>query len=139
MPLDNPKAGYNYAVEFQSSAIPWVLSGNAPASGSATAPVQFEFPRVSRYITISNRDVAYSGSLSIGFTRNGILSGNRFVVQGGQTQTFDLRVKTIFIQSESTASIPYTLSVGLTNIQTYMMPTLTGTLGDGTAGWQGVG
>lgn len=52
MSLNNPQGGLGYAAEFQSSALPFVTSSTAPAAGS---PVRFDFPKVSRFITVTDR------------------------------------------------------------------------------------
>lgn len=136
MPLDNPNGGVGYAAEFQSSALPWVTSSVAPASGS---PVRYDFAKVARFITISNRDATASNSMSVGFTYNGIKnSNNKFIISGGQTVTFELRVKSIWVQGEG-GTPNYSIVAGLTTINAKDMPTLSGTLENGSAGWPGVG
>ncbi len=141
MSLGNPNSGIGSVAEFQSSALPWVTSSVAPAAGS---PVRFDFPKVTKFIMVSNRDATFSNSLSIAFTRNGIISGTggmgqqKYILQGGQFQTFELRVKELFLQGE-TGTPPYSVCAGLTNINSSNMPALTGTLSDNSAGWQNIG
>lgn len=136
MTFSNPKSGLNLVAEYQSSALPFVTSSTAPASGS---PVRISFPKISRSVTISNRDSAVSASLSFGFTRAGVVStNNKYILNGGQSVTLELRVKEIWLQGEVTTPA-YSLCAGLTNIDASLMPVLTGTLPDATAGWQGVG
>lgn len=141
MTFDNPKGGIGYAAEFQSSALPWVTSSLSPAAGS---PVRLDFPKVTRFIVINNRDSTFGNSLSIGFTRNGVISGSgglgqqKFVLQGGQAVTLELRVKEIWLQGE-TGTPSYSLLAGLTNIDRNNMPLLSGTLPDGSPGWTGIG
>ena len=141
MSLGNPNSGIGSVAEFQSSALPWVTSSVAPAAGS---PVRFDFPKVTRFITVSNRDTAFSSSLSVAFTRNGIISGTggmgqqKYILHGGQFDTFELRVKELFLQGE-TGTPPYSVCAGLTNISSMNMPVLTGTLPNGDPGWSGVG
>lgn len=136
MTNNNPKGGLGYAAEFQSSALPFVTSSQAPASGS---PVRVDFPKVTRFITVSNSDATATNTMSFGFTRNGlVLSGNKFIVRGGQSITLELRVRELWIQGEA-ASPAYSLLAGLTNIDRSMMPVLTGTFANGDAGWLGVG
>lgn len=137
MPLDNPKGGFGYAAEFQSSALPWVTSSVAPAAGS---PVQFQFPKVTRFITVMNRSA--SGSISFGFTRNGVtFSNNKFILMASASISLEVRIKDLWLQDEAApGASPYTLFAGLTNIDRMQMPFLSGTLSDGvTAGWLGVG
>lgn len=133
--LDNPKTGYSYAGEFQSSAIPWLTSSVAPAVGS---PVRHDFPKVTRFITVSNRDTS-TNTLSFGFTFNGIKFNNKkFVLNAGQSVTLELRVKSLWLQGE-TGTPNYSLMAGLTTVDARDMQTLTGSLDDGTTGWVGVG
>lgn len=133
--FDNPRSGIGYAAEFQTSALPWLTSSAAPASGS---PVRYDFAKVTRFITIQNRDPATTGSISFGFTRNGlILSNNKFILNGGQQVTLELRVKNIFIQGE-VGTGPFSLCAGLTTVDSSMMPLLSGTA-SGSVGWDGVG
>lgn len=136
MSLNNPQGGLGYAAEFQSSALPFVTSAIAPAVGS---PVRYDFAKVSRFITLTNRDATFTNSLSFGFTYAGIVSTNhKYVLMGGQSITLELRIKSLWIQGE-TGTPAYSLCAGLTNIDARNMPVLSGTLPDGTAGWDGVG
>ncbi len=135
MPMDNPKSGFGFAAEFQSSALPWVTSSIAPATGS---PVRFDFPKVTRFVTVANTG-ASSGSLSFGFTRRGVTtSNNKFILTGGQTLTVEIRIKELWLQSEA-ALPPFSVFAGLTTVDARDMPLLSGTLHDGTPGWTGVG
>lgn len=135
MSLDNPRSGLNAAAEFQASALPWVTSSVAPAAGS---PVEFRFPKVTRFITVSNRDATFANSLSIAFTRGGIISGSggigqqKYLLHGGQAATFELRVKSLFLQGEN-GTPPFSIMAGLTNVDASMMPILTG------SSWENIG
>lgn len=132
MSLDNPKGGLGYAAEFQSSALPWVTSSVAPASGS---PYRIDFPKVTRFITVMN---AGDSALSVGFTRNGVLGNNKVILGLSQSICLEVRVKHLFLQGEG-GTPNYSICAGLTTIDARDMPHLTGTLPDGSAGWQGVG
>lgn len=134
--LDNPKGGPGYAAEFQSSALPYVTSSTAPASGS---PVCFSFPKITRFVSVINRDTTPTNTLSFGFTRNGVVStNNKYTLTGGKEILLELRVTKLWLQGE-TGTPPYSVCAGLTNISSNMYPTLTGTLSDGSPGWDGVG
>jgi hypothetical protein len=135
MPLDNPKSGFGYAAEFQSSALPWVTSSVAPAAGS---PVRLDFQKVSRFITVTNRG-STTDTLSFGFTERGVKSSNnKYILSIGQSITLEVRVKSLWLQGES-GTPPYSVFAGLTTVAAKDMPLLSGTLDDGTAGWPGVG
>lgn len=131
----NPDSGIGSAPEFQSSALPYVVSATAPAAGS---PVQYRFPKVTRFITISNRDATASNSMSIGFTRNGVIGNNKFFLMGSQSITLELRIRDLWVQGEG-GTPTYSICAGLTNVDRRNMPLLSGTLPDGSAGWEGVG
>lgn len=134
MPLGNSTGGYAYAAEYQSSALPWVTSSTAPSAGS---PVRYDFDKISRFITLTNLG-STTDKVSIGFTRAGIIGSNKVIVTAGQTVSWEWRVKSVFIQSES-GTPQYSLGVGLTSIDAVQMPLLSGTLSDGSPGWNGVG
>lgn len=136
MPLGNPDIGFGNSAELQSSAIPWVTSSVAPSN--ASGPVQLDLPMVSRFIHLTNHGPGYLG---IGFTANGMKQpqSNRILVAPSGSYTVELRVKRLFIQGEQTSTPTYSLTVGLTTIKASNMQQLSGTLDDGTAGWQGVG
>lgn len=134
--LNNPSSGMGSTAEFQTSALPFVTSSTAPAAGS---PVRIDLPKVSKFITLLNRDTTASNSISFGFTRSGVVSSNnKFTVPGGQQVTLELRVKEIWLQAEA-GTPAYSLCAGLTTIDARMMPLLTGTLPGGSEGWKGVG
>lgn len=133
MPLGNPTAGTGYAAEFQSSALPWMTSSTAPASGS---PTRYTFPMVSRFITLVNQS---TGSLSLGVTWRGVAtSSNKVIVPAASSISFEWRVTQVFVQSEGAAGGSFSLAVGLTTVPQNAMPQLTGSAPDGT-NWQGVG
>lgn len=135
MPLDNPQAGISFAAEFQSSALPWVTSSIAPAAGS---PVEFDFPFATRFVSVTNLGSG-SQSLSFGFTRAGIVStNNKIIVNASSSITLELRVAKMWLQGE-TGTPSYSLCAGLTTVIARNFPLLSGTLGDGSSGWQGVG
>lgn len=135
MTFDNPKGGIGYAAEFQSSALPWVTSSTAPNAGS---PIKFEFPKVTRFITVACLGSA-GQSMSFGFTQRGVaISNNKFVLSASQTVTIETRIKQLWLQGES-GNPSYNIFAGLTNIDASNMPVLTGTFDNGSPGWSGVG
>jgi len=137
MSLNNPKGGLGYAAEFQSSALPWTSSSQVPVVSSGVT--RYDFPKVSRFISVSNHGNA-GQEIRIGFTRNGVMtSGNYFLLDGGDIYTAEVRVTSMYIAGDSVNNVRISVLAGLTNIDKSMMPLLSGTLEDGTAGWTGVG
>jgi hypothetical protein len=134
MPLDNPKGGFSYSPEYQSSALPWVTSSAAaPASGN---PIQYSFNYITRFVSVTNLSTG-SSTMSVGFTANGMASNNKVIVPAGQHALWEWRCTSVFVQGES-GTPPYSLAVGLTTIPAGQMPALTGSFPDGT-NWAGVG
>ena len=136
MSLDNPRGGLGYAAEFQSSALPFVTQ--SVALSYSVGPQRWDFPKVSRFIGVTNNGTA-GQFLRIGFTRNGVTGSNYYLVDGGQQSNFEFRVTSLYVISDGIAAPRYSLAVGLTNIDAIEMPRLSGSLPDGTAGWIGVG
>lgn len=129
MPLDNPQAGFSFSPEYQSSALPWLTSSQAP-----TTPQEIDFNFVSRFIT-----VLAVNSVSIAMTYSGSLGGNRVIIPTGVPVTFEWRVGKVFMRSETGSPASYSLAVGLTTVSVRNMPLISGSYADGSAGWAGVG
>jgi hypothetical protein len=135
MSLNNPSAGFNFAAEFQSSGLPWVTSSVAPAAGS---PDRFDFPLVTRFITVANLATA-TNTLSFGFTQSGVKNtNNKFIVNPNQTVTVEIKTNRIWLQGEN-GTPSFSIIAGLTTVQSSEMPYLSGTLSDGSTGWIGIG
>lgn len=137
MGLDNPRAGISAAGEFQSSALPFVTSSQAPVA--STGALRIDLPKVTRFLTVANHDAA-ANLLRVGFTLNGVRNaGNYFLVAGGGVPvTLELRVKEVFFAGHTT-SPSFSLCAGLTTVDARDMSTLSGTLPNGAPGWPGVG
>ena len=91
MPYNNIQPGQNYSAELQSSALPWVTSSIAPVSST----LAISFPRVTRFLTISNNDAAFSSSLNIWFSELSNTNESyteKYTLHG--TQTITLETKT---------------------------------------------
>lgn len=137
MALNNPPSGIFSASEFQSSALPWVVSGTT----SGTTVIKYTFPRVTKNITLHNLETS-TKKLRIGFTENGIngVGGNYFfLIDAGDVVTLDAKVTELYVRADSSNTISFSVYAGLTTISSVQMPVITGTLGDGSQGWSGVG
>lgn len=136
MPLGTPKSGFGAAGEFQSSALPYTTSSIAPAAASGV--LRIDFPNVTRFISLANRS-ADGTLLRVGFTENGVRnSGFHYKLDGQDTATWELRVKTLYLAGDTTV-VSASIMAGLTTVSATDMPLLSGTLPDGSAGWTGVG
>ena len=107
--------GYSHTPEYQSSLLPFAVTAVA-TTGSAN---RIEFPMVTKFITVR----ASGSHLDVGFTENGLMSSsNYFRVAADTYETFELRVKEMFVKGTGT----YYVLAGLTNIPTASIPYLTG-------------
>ena len=134
MAINNPKAGPNSVPAYQLSGIPY-LTGSTGAAESLTRK-QFDFPHVTRFITLSNHGAAGS-ELKLAVSDEGLAGTpatgqkNYFSLDGKQVVTLDIRCKTVFISSDS---IQWSMCAGMTPILASEFPVLTG-----SNGYQGVG
>jgi hypothetical protein len=90
---------------------------------------------------VHNLESSSGKLLRVGFTLNGItgVNGNYyFNVDSGDLFTFDVRVKEVFLRSDTTNTINFSVFGALTTIDSNFMPVLTGSL-NGTSYWNGVG
>lgn len=129
---NNPEGGFGSAAEYQSSGLPWVTS----SVGSST-PQRWQFPKVTRCVTIRNTTTSPGAYVQVGFTQNGVQGTNRFSIPAGQQELFEVRCKEIWISAIS-GSAEYSIFAALTTIPARGMPLLTGSL-NGIAQWDGVG
>jgi hypothetical protein len=144
MSLANPYyVGLQNVGSYQVSGVPYLTGATAPVSSGT--PVEIAFPEVTQRIVVSNTGLA---DLRIGFSANGVKSGNNYYVlhqHDGTTSSdyskIDLRVKvsSIFLLSNS-SSVTTTVRVAaeLTNIDTNLLLN-SGPSGSNWSGSLGVG
>jgi hypothetical protein len=159
MGLKWPQAGPNHVPSYQASGIPYVtssVSGEVPQAANTKAPVNINFPYVTKFVTVNNTGTndlrvafTFSGSYAPGevTTENLTLPAghkrNYFIIKeqeagSMQTVTFDVRCKSIFFLADNTGTTDFSLLAGLTTIPIKNFPTLTGSL-NGTGSFKGVG
>jgi len=134
MSLNNPPASLNFAAEFQSAGLPWVSS----SVGSTSVVHRHSFHHITRAIVVRNNATGSTDSIAVGFTHNGVLGTNRFVILPGHSDMFEVRVKELYVKAVA-GGPPYSILASLTNVLESMMPQLSGTLSNGDPGWEGVG
>lgn len=132
----NYKAGLSAVGQYQMSGIPFATASfNVP--NSASGPLEFEFPQVTKFFTIINTNTGAESPLRVGFSALGVTGSanggtdNFFTLDNGVSYTADLRVSKIFLMgvaAETSASV----IAGLTGINT-------GSLQNNWSGSQGVG
>ena len=139
MAINHPKAGPNSVPAYQLSGIPYVTGSVVAGENLSAVQKQFDFPYVTRFITLSNYSGATTEELYVAFSAEG-LSGtpatgqkNFFVVGHDTNVTLDVRCKSVFI-STSNDTLKWSMCAGLTTIPADQFPILTG-----SNGFEGVG
>lgn len=139
MAINHPKAGPNSVPAYQLSGVPYVTGSVVAGENLSAVQKQFDFPYVTRFITLVNYNSTDTENLHVAFSAEG-LSGtpatgqkNFFVVKSNSDITLDVRCKTVFI-STTDDTVKWSLCAGLTPIPADSFPVLTG-----SNGFQGVG
>ena len=141
---NHPKPNHNSAAEYQGSCVPFVTSSQV-----GTTVEKIKFPRVTRFIVVSNRHG--SNDLSFGFTVNGLngplgtegnasgyevtgSNANYFTLDAGQmTDRLEIKCDGLFIKAAG-AGTDFSIIAGITNVSKDQFLKLSG-----SDGWQGVG
>ena len=117
--------GISNVGSYQVSGIPYVTGVVAPANSSS--PLEVVFPEVTQRIIVSNTG---GSDVRIGFSSNGVKNTNNYYVLHSHDGTItsdyskvDLRVKvsSVFLLSNTTASAPVRIAAELTNIDTSLL------------------
>ncbi len=126
--LDWPRPGPGDMGSYLVSGVPYVTS-SVLAIGETR---EISFPSVSRFFIVKNIS-AVSSSLAVAFTTNGLkaTNSNFFTLSGSQSQTLDLRVKSLFLSNAvGLPGLAFELIIGMTPIHNSDFPVLTGSSGD---------
>ena len=122
--------GINNVGSYQSSGVPY-------CSGSASHPhdtqVQYDFPRITKAITVTNNGGSGGPAIRVHFngTAEGdVIAGVHFVTLSGTmaSQRFEVKTDKIFISpvSASAQSASYSIAAEITSIPKSSMYVLTG-------------
>lgn len=115
--------GFGHLPSYDAPGIPWVTSS------TVTGIQQYEFPYVTRTITVKN--VSGANNIRIAFTQNGIASGNYIDMVPGEALEEEFRITRLYVSSSGNT---VAVMAGLTAILQGFAPALTG-----SNGFQGVG
>lgn len=132
----NYRAGLSSVGQYQMSGIPFVTA-SFTVPNSASGPLEFQFPQVTRFFTIVNTNTGAASPLRIGFSALGTTgsanggSDNYFILDNGESYTGELKVSKLFLMGEA-AQTSASIIAGLTGINT-------GSLQNNWSGSQGVG
>ena len=138
MAINHGHLGPNATFAYQMPGIPYVTSSVADEA-TTSAVVQLRFPFVTKFFTVTNTDVTHT--LKFGFTQNGVNGNptdNFIILAPGLSGSYDFRVKDLFFKGGSGAA-GFRVVAGLTTIKRDHFPTLSGSLDNGAAGYEGIG
>lgn len=117
-----PQSGLGSVGSYQMSGIPWASSSVAPAySSNPESALKIEFPYVTKFIVVKNTN-STSTNLRVGFSANGIVTDNYFVLGKGESFEGDLRVTQLFLISDNSSLVSASVVVGLTGIDSSNLP-----------------
>lgn len=97
--------GLNNVGSYQVSGIPFVSGSDMP--GDTTTSLRFEFPTVTKTITFKsnyghNMRIHFAPyTASFGYTNEAQTDNNYFLLLAGETKTFNVKCKEVFISSEN--------------------------------------
>lgn len=108
----NYKPGLGNAASYEVSGIPYVTGGLNPAGGE----IALSFPRVTRWVVVSNTDATAVNTVKIGFSSNGVGGSNYYLLSGSQTTPrLEVKVTELYLNGASTN---VSVMAGLTSIET---------------------
>jgi hypothetical protein len=108
MPFQYPSSGQNNVAEYQASGLPYVTHSQV-AAGTVN---QISFPFVVNVFNIKNNS---SGTLRVGFTRNGVLGTNYFSLPVSGAFEAKIRITDLFVTAEA-GTLDYEVVAGLTSV-----------------------
>lgn len=114
MSINNPTWGEGYVPAYQMSGMPYVTSSNV--SLGATSEITLGY--VTKFVIVKNNSAVAGNVISVGFTQNGMLSGNSnfFVLSGSESFSAEVRTSKLFVSGTNGTSTPFSVLAGLTNI-----------------------
>ncbi len=118
-------AGLGSVGSYQVSGKPFATGSlTAPASGST--PIKVEFPTVTRWVKIVPITGSSATHLRVGFSENGVKSGNYFRMLAGNNfnhetvspEPLELKVTELWFMGDNSATVNFDVVAGLTGIDT---------------------
>jgi len=101
---------------YQMSGIPWASSSVAPAfSADPLVPTKIEFPLVTKFIVVKNTNPT-SANLRVGFSANGIVTDNYFLLGKGESFEGSLRITELYLIGDGVSQVSASVIAGLTGI-----------------------
>lgn len=114
--------GISSVGSYQMSGIPWASSSVAPAnSNDPAAALRIDFPYVTRFIVVKNTNPT-GANLRVGFSANGVVTDNYFVLAKGESFEGSLRVTQLYLISDDATTVLNSVIAGLTGIDASNLP-----------------
>jgi hypothetical protein len=113
------KAGLSNVGSYQVSGIPFVTSSLAPVVSDP--PVKISFPTVTKFIIVKNVN-ASNKKVRVGFSSNGVVGTNYFLLSQNESFTADVKVSSIFIVGNGADTVDVSIVAGLTGIDSLQLP-----------------
>ena len=112
-----PNPGLGSVGSYQMSGIPFASSSITVPVNSA-APLQIQFPYVTKFVTIANEVTSPGPAIRVGFSVLGVSGSgtNYFSLDAGESYTGEWRIEDIFLISNTTAQSSASIIAGLTPI-----------------------
>lgn len=108
------KAGLNSVGSYQISGIPYA-SASVTVPDNTSSLLVVEFPYITKEVVIRNKG---SSTIHLGFSENGLMSSSNYVpIAYGESFSATVRVKDIFLISETTSSSTIDIFATLTGIE----------------------
>lgn len=120
-----PKPGLSNTNSYLTSGIPFVTASVALPGLTTNDPVVISFPQVTKFVTIKNT-TPDAHSIRVGFSKNGVLGTNYFLLEKDESFSAELRVTDIYFISNSNGgngNEEVTVIAGLTTIDRSELPT----------------
>ena len=120
MSLNWGPPAHNYVPEYQQSGIPYVTS-SATNEVYGVDPIRIEFPYVTRWIVVHNKNKTQTDTIRFGFTSNGVkgVGGRRYFELDGAESSMRLEVKCTelwFLADDNSKPCGFSVVAGLTNV-----------------------
>lgn len=109
-----PLAGLSNVGSYQVSGIPWVSSSIAVQGLSSNTPTEVQFPQVTKFVQIKNLS---ANPMRVGFSQNGVLGSNYYILGNLETLAVDLRVSKMYLLGNTNTATSASVVAGLTGIQ----------------------
>lgn len=109
-PMEHMRPGLGHTPSYQSSGKPWAQTETVNQAG-----MEFSFPGVTKFISVTNGASGNGHNLKVAFSENG-LTTNYFLIGPGNTVTLEVKVTSVFVAAATAQDVAASVCAGITNI-----------------------